>query len=68
MSDIVERLRETTCDRQPFTPEHAMCKCRLAHEAAAEIERLRALLRRIDDVTAWETATSTPRRRARPTT
>jgi hypothetical protein len=37
-------------------------------EAAAEIERLRALLRRIDDVTAWETATSTPRRRARPTT
>lgn len=41
MSDLIERLRDTGCDREPFTPEHARCKCRLANEAADEIEKLR---------------------------
>jgi hypothetical protein len=39
--DIVERLDEVRCDREPFTAEHANCVCRLTHEAAAEIQRLR---------------------------
>lgn len=37
---ILERLQDVGCDRQPFTPEHAKCICRLTNEAAAEIERL----------------------------
>lgn len=55
MTDIVVRLRNTGCDREPFTPEHKHCKCRIANEAANEIDLLRGLLRRADDVTAWET-------------
>lgn len=39
--DIVERLRDTPCNREPFTPAHADCQCRVANEAADEIERLR---------------------------
>ena len=41
-ADIVEILRATECDRAPFTPAHALCSCRLANDAANEIERLRA--------------------------
>lgn len=37
---LLDRLRETKCDREPFTPEHANCRCRLANEAANEIDRL----------------------------
>lgn len=37
---LLDRLRETGCNCQPFTPDHAECICRLANEAAAEIERL----------------------------
>jgi hypothetical protein len=44
MTSIVKRLRDTGCDREPFTSEHADCKCRLANEAANEIERLRGEL------------------------
>ena len=44
MSDIVERLQDVHCDREPFTAEHAKCICRLTNEAAKEIERLRAML------------------------
>ena len=44
MSDIVNRLRDAACDREPFTPDHAKCICRLASNAATEIERLRELL------------------------
>lgn len=47
--DIVERLREVGCDREPFTPDHARCVCRLTNEAAGEIERLRKLLDGRDD-------------------
>lgn len=45
-ADIVERLEDVGCDREPFTPDHAKCICRLAREAAAEITRLRAALAR----------------------
>lgn len=38
-SDIVERLRDVKCNREPFTPDHANCVCRLANEAADYIER-----------------------------
>lgn len=38
--NIVEQLRATGCDFEPFTPEHAHCKCRVANKAADEIERL----------------------------
>lgn len=41
MSDLIERLRETGCDREPFTPSHKDCVCRLTNAAADEIERLR---------------------------
>lgn len=41
MSNIVEKLRDTPCNREPFTPSHADCQCRLANQAADEIERLR---------------------------
>ena len=47
--DIVERLREASCDREAFTPEHAQCACRLANEGADEIERLRRLIDGRDD-------------------
>lgn len=40
MSTLVERLREVGCDREPFTADHAKCVCRIANEAADEIERL----------------------------
>lgn len=40
MANLIERLLDTGCDREPFTPDHAKCKCRLASEAAREIERL----------------------------
>ena len=42
MKDLVDRLRRSGCDFEPFTPGHKHCKCHLAHEAADEIERLRA--------------------------
>ena len=45
--DILEILTSWPCDREPFTPEHAGCRCRLASTAAREIERLREL---IDDI------------------
>jgi hypothetical protein len=56
MSDpLLDRLRNTACNHAPYTPEHKDCICRLANEAADEIEALRALLKRIDDVTTWKT-------------
>lgn len=42
--DLVDRLEDVRCDRAPFTPDHAQCICRLTHEAAAEITRLRKVL------------------------
>lgn len=45
MAALVDRLRETLCDREPFTPDHAKCVCRLTNEAADEIERLSATLK-----------------------
>jgi hypothetical protein len=45
-SDVTDRLREVRCDREPFTPDHAKCVCRLANEAAEEIERLRIIEQR----------------------
>jgi hypothetical protein len=39
---LIDRLRDTGCDREPFTPSHSGCRCRLANEAADEIEHLRA--------------------------
>lgn len=42
---LLERLREVRCDRQPFTPEHADCICRLTNAAADELEQMRALAR-----------------------
>lgn len=41
MADLIDRLRETRCDREAFTPDHAQCICRLTGEAADTIERLR---------------------------
>jgi hypothetical protein len=41
---LLDRLRDMGCDREPFTPEHAKCVCRLTNEAAREIERLKAEL------------------------
>lgn len=45
MTDVTNRLREVGCDRQPFTPEHAKCICRLVNEAADDIDELREALR-----------------------
>ena len=39
---LLDRLRNAGRDREPFTPEHAKCICRLTNEAAAEIDRLNA--------------------------
>lgn len=44
MTDIVDRLRKTPCNREPFTPSHAECQCRVANAAAAEIEKLRSVV------------------------
>jgi hypothetical protein len=40
----LDRLREMGCDREPFTPEHEKCICRLTNEAANDIEQLQAEL------------------------
>ena len=45
MNTLVDRLRDVGCDRAPFTPEHAECVCRLANEAADELERLDKMVR-----------------------
>jgi len=42
MDDLLEKLRDTPCNREPFTPAHADCQCRVAHAAADEIVTLRA--------------------------
>lgn len=52
MSDLLERLRETPCNREPFTPEHADCQCRVANKAADEIERLRSEVAELRHVVA----------------
>lgn len=44
---LMDRLRDTPCDRRPFTPDHAHCICRLANAAADEIDDLREALRDI---------------------
>jgi hypothetical protein len=41
MTDILDRLGNVECDREPFTPDHAHCVCRVASAAADEITRLR---------------------------
>jgi hypothetical protein len=41
--ELIERLRDTGCDREPFTPEHAKCICRLTNKAADRIEALLSL-------------------------
>lgn len=41
MDDLITKLRDVGCDREPFTPDHSMCVCRLTNAAADEIERLR---------------------------
>jgi hypothetical protein len=43
MDDLLNQLRDTPCDREPFTPAHAYCQCRVANAAADEIERLRKI-------------------------
>jgi len=45
---LLDRLRGVGCDRKPFTPDHAVCVCRLANEAADEIEKLHKLLSDVD--------------------
>lgn len=50
MSDLTERLRATSCDREPFTPGHKDCVCRLTNAAADEIERLHQELKVESDI------------------
>lgn len=45
MSTLVDRLRDVRCNEVAFTREHAKCICRLANEAANEIERLEVVNR-----------------------
>jgi hypothetical protein len=49
-ADIVQRLREVGCDREPFTHDHAKCICRLANKAGDEIERLRTKLANVEEL------------------
>jgi hypothetical protein len=42
--ELIEWLQNIRCDREPFTPEHAQCVCRLAHAAAARLETLQDTL------------------------
>lgn len=39
---LATRLRDVRCDREPFTPDHGKCVCRLTNEAANVIERAEA--------------------------
>ncbi len=43
MDDLIQKLRDTPCNREPFTDAHADCQCRTANAAADEIERLREI-------------------------
>ena len=47
MPELLDRLRNQGCDREPFTADHAACVCRLANAAADEIDRLRSALENI---------------------
>lgn len=51
---LLDRLRDMSCDRDPFTPSHRDCICLITTDAANEIERLQAIigmaLANIDDV------------------
>ena len=42
MTDLLDRLRDQACNREPFTKDHAHCICRLTNAAADEIERLQS--------------------------
>jgi hypothetical protein len=39
---LVDQLRDVRCNREPFTPAHADCICRLTNAAADAIEKLEA--------------------------
>lgn len=39
---LAERLRDVGCDREPFTPDHAHCVCRLTGAAADALEKIEA--------------------------
>lgn len=60
MSDLVERLRENCNCNLESSPCGAEDECRLAFEAAAEIERLRAvnaeLVEALEMLTEWKDA------------
>lgn len=56
MDDLLERLRDIGCDREPFTPSHKDCVCRLANAAADEIERLRLFERYANSVIEGQVA------------
>jgi hypothetical protein len=45
--ELIEWLQNIRCDREPFTPEHAQCVCRLAHAAAARLEVLEGEVERL---------------------
>lgn len=39
---LTDTLRDVRCNREPFTPEHAKCICRLTNKAADQIDSLQA--------------------------
>lgn len=51
MQHLLQRLRDTPCNREPFTDAHAECQCRIANAAADHIELLERLLARYRDET-----------------
>ena len=48
MDDLIDRLRSTPCNREPFTPSHAECQCEIANKAANEIELLRKTISKLE--------------------
>jgi len=42
---LVDELRDTPCNREPFTSEHRGCQCRKANAAADRIEGLEGALK-----------------------
>jgi hypothetical protein len=49
VEELVARLEEIGCDREPFTPEHAKCQCRTAYKARSALTSLSLRVKELEE-------------------